>query len=415
MGVIGTIIFVFGVFLSLKTFLFKEGYRGVSRFLAAFLFFCAVLFYACFQYYIQNSRATLLFLVYGIHHVYFLIGPLAFFYVRSILRDNAALSSWDFLHFGLFIISFTGNIPCMLLSPEEKKALVQILHSFDWDRFSGMKVNAFLPVKHMEFLRILSILAYNVTLWVLILKHPMPSGSNDRQSRHLALIKMWLITFAVIFSIMVIQRVLIGGLLIVSTDQNTLTGLSVFTFFSIALIYILLNLIIFIFPKLSYGLLTIPPGLSTKEENYVETADAVEATLPEQRAVGYSWHKSYFQDEYLRHIEHCLAKWSSEENYLYNVSIVSLSASIGIPVHHLSYYFNHVLGVKYADWRNGLRVDCAKRLLDQGLSGTYNMEGIASKCGFSSRATFFRVFREVVGISPMEYIKRRNDIRDEGR
>jgi len=181
------------------------------------------------------------------------------------------------------------------------------------------------------------------------------------------------------------------------------------------LIYILLNLIIFIFPKLSYGLLTIPPGLSTKEENYVETADAVEATLPEQRAVGYSWHKSYFQDEYLRHIEHCLAKWSSEENYLYNVSIVSLSASIGIPVHHLSYYFNHVLGVKYADWRNGLRVDCAKRLLDQGLSGTYNMEGIASKCGFSSRATFFRVFREVVGISPMEYIKRRNDIRDEGR
>lgn len=409
MEIIGIVIFIFGIYLSFKTFFFKEGYRSANRFLAVFLFLCSLLFFVSFGYFIQNSRIILLIQTYGIYHIYFLIGPLAFFYIRSILRDNAVLDSRDFLHFAPFVLFMLGNIPYLLSPAEEKQALVEVLHAFDWDTLARMKINLFLPFFYIESLRIMSLLGYGITLWALILKPPLPSGLNDRRPGHHSFVRRWLVTFSAVYSAMAVQRFLIWGVLVTASDLGTTVWISVFAFLSIALVFLFLNLIVFIFPKLSYGLLTTPSDFLITEESYHIAFDAGRATLGVQGQAGRSWYKSYFQDEYLSHIEDRLAQWIGERKYLFNASITSLSGETGIPAHHLSYYFNHVLGVKYTDWRNSLRVNYAKMLLDEGITRRYTMDSLAEKCGFTSRATFFRVFKEVVGVTPMEYIKGSQD------
>jgi AraC-like DNA-binding protein len=409
MEIVGIINFIFGVFLSGRTFLFKEGYAGANRFLAAFLFFWSLLFFVSFEYFIQNSGKVLLCSTYGVFHSYFLIGPFAFFYVRSILRDNAGLRVGDYLHFGLFVVFMLGNIPYILSPAEEKAALVEILQTYDWNRFAGIQVNVFLPFRYIETLRIVSLTGYGIALWALILKYPFPPAVNERQKRHYAFVRQWLVVFSATYSIMAIQRVLIYALLAVAQDKAALVMISVFSFLSISLVFLLLNLFVFLFPKLSYGLLVTPSDFLAAGKG-VELALAAGADAPVgQIEAGYSWHKSYFQDDYIGHIESRLARWSLEKKYLGNASIAGLSEETGIPAHHLSYYFNHVLGVKFTDWRNTQRIDHAKALLDDGFHHTYTMEALAEQCGFNARATFFRVFREIAGVTPLEYIRGEKD------
>jgi len=100
-----------------------------------------------------------------------------------------------------------------------------------------------------------------------------------------------------------------------------------------------------------------------------------------------------------------LAHWVEGKKYLKGGSLNDLSEDTGIPSHHLTYYFNSILGTKLTDWRNTQRIKLAKSLIDEGLMDTLKLEGIAEKCGFNSRATFFRVFKEISGVTPLEYMK----------
>jgi AraC-like DNA-binding protein len=71
----------------------------------------------------------------------------------------------------------------------------------------------------------------------------------------------------------------------------------------------------------------------------------------------------------------------------------------------LSYYFNAVLKVKYANWRNTLRINFAKAQIDSGLNKNITLLAFSELCGFSSQSTFLRSFKNVVGSTPSDYIK----------
>jgi AraC-like DNA-binding protein len=53
-----------------------------------------------------------------------------------------------------------------------------------------------------------------------------------------------------------------------------------------------------------------------------------------------------------------------------------------------------------------MRVEEAKRLLRE--SQKYTIDSVHPQCGFSSRTTFFFVFRKVEGITPNQWIKINN-------
>ena len=60
----------------------------------------------------------------------------------------------------------------------------------------------------------------------------------------------------------------------------------------------------------------------------------------------------------------------------------------------------------YYDYVNEYRVNEFKRVAAEVDVSKYTLTALSQMCGFSSRATFFRHFKAVTGITPAEYLKR---------
>lgn len=88
-----------------------------------------------------------------------------------------------------------------------------------------------------------------------------------------------------------------------------------------------------------------------------------------------------------------------------NLKVADLAVSIGTTSHSLSYLFNQYLEKNYYDYINEYRVEEFKSLILKDEYAKYTLTAMAEYCGFSSRASFFRTFKKLAGITPNEYIK----------
>lgn len=92
-----------------------------------------------------------------------------------------------------------------------------------------------------------------------------------------------------------------------------------------------------------------------------------------------------------------------------DLKITRLAQSAGISSHRLSQVFSQHLGIKFYDYVNKFRVNEFKRIATHGGASRYTLSAMAEKAGFSSRASFFRHFKEIEGVSPGEFLQRIKD------
>jgi ligand-binding sensor domain-containing protein/AraC-like DNA-binding protein len=88
-----------------------------------------------------------------------------------------------------------------------------------------------------------------------------------------------------------------------------------------------------------------------------------------------------------------------------DIKIVDLAQALNCSSHTLSFIFNQYLTKNYYDFINEYRVKEFQRLVADVDSSRYTLSALAEQCGFSSRASFFRSFKKLTGITPNEYIK----------
>lgn len=82
-----------------------------------------------------------------------------------------------------------------------------------------------------------------------------------------------------------------------------------------------------------------------------------------------------------------------------------LSTEIGIPKHQLTEVLNLHLGKSFYKLVNSYRVEAVKRMLsDPG--NKYSIEAIGYDCGFANKSSFFKVFKEISGETPLEFRNR---------
>lgn len=82
-----------------------------------------------------------------------------------------------------------------------------------------------------------------------------------------------------------------------------------------------------------------------------------------------------------------------------------LAAMAGTSAHALSFLFNQYLKKNYYDYVNEYRVAEFKELVKDADMSKYTLSTLAERCGFSSRASFFRHFKALTGMTPAEYLK----------
>ena len=108
-----------------------------------------------------------------------------------------------------------------------------------------------------------------------------------------------------------------------------------------------------------------------------------------------------------------LLQKSMEQDKLYldpDLSLVQLAAHTQLNVKAVSAVLNGYLNKSFSSFVNEYRVEAVKAELLKPGNGHLTLFGIATKCGFSSQATFIRVFREFTGMPPSEFRKNSSHI-----
>ncbi|MEM6802277.1 MAG: helix-turn-helix domain-containing protein [Bacteroidota bacterium] len=88
------------------------------------------------------------------------------------------------------------------------------------------------------------------------------------------------------------------------------------------------------------------------------------------------------------------------------LSLRELAEKMRISDKHLSMMLNNELELSFYDLVNAYRVKEAKQKLMSMDLEKYTVTGIGNMCGFSSKSSFYRVFKNETGITPLSYIKR---------
>ena len=97
-----------------------------------------------------------------------------------------------------------------------------------------------------------------------------------------------------------------------------------------------------------------------------------------------------------------------EEEQLYlrqDLKIAEIAQQLNVPPYQLSYLFTQHMQSTFYDYIYDFRIEEFKRRVVAGDIKRYTVEALAEQCGFNSRASFFRIFKKKVGMTPNEFIK----------
>ncbi len=83
-----------------------------------------------------------------------------------------------------------------------------------------------------------------------------------------------------------------------------------------------------------------------------------------------------------------------------NFSIEDIAAICSVSKHHLCKLFKTDCGMTIGDYTNKLRIEAAKRLLQDS---NYTIARIQESLGYKSRTYFYNIFKEMTGVSPLEF------------
>ncbi|EDP71007.1 transcriptional regulator araC family protein [Flavobacteriales bacterium ALC-1] len=108
-------------------------------------------------------------------------------------------------------------------------------------------------------------------------------------------------------------------------------------------------------------------------------------------------------------------KWKAElsnlmvEKHLFEnprLTLSDVATELGTTTKTVSSVVNSVFNMNFNDFVNHYRIEAIKEKLQKGEQSTSTLLGIALDCGFNSKATFNRAFKKSTSLSPKDYIEK---------
>ena len=322
---------------------------------------------------------------------FYLIGPCSYLYLRSVLRDNPKLSRIDYLHFALFVIQVAGFMPFYQSSWEHKMEIAKTIQSENWT-LPFLAVNV-IPARINFVIRPLQMSIYLIIQWYLVLKY----NWKDRPwipSAQLKTTRRWLVIFLGVTTLWFINTInIVVDHLKYATRSAFLQHVGPALILA-GIILIVLIICLLLYPQILYGLPRVITAIASEvtqkdqsERPIKELPHDLVTKLPELKIKleGIVQKNKPFLDP--------------------DFSINSLSAELKVPVHHIRYFFGQYLDISFTTYKNRLRVEYVKKLIEAGESEKHSVEGLGHMAGFSSKSNFFTAFKSETGMSPLEYMR----------
>ncbi len=385
---------ILGLFVSFLVLINIKTSNKANYYLVAFLILINL--FNVMNYSTMLSDNVYLVAIFKVHFMPLvaLTGPSLYLYIRSLLNDDARLQRTDFIHFVPAFLLLINNYNYYFHESFSEKLSVaaQIIGNdrsqmleFDYVLFSAEVV---------YYIRSISAILYMILSTVIVYKHYKVDFRKQFQN---VLIFRWLIlllifnyimNFAIFFYVL---KLLQGW-----SGMNKMLNISVGWYIYAVGSVMLINLILFFFPSILYGL----PRMDYKLSKSNFETDLKEDVIDQSKIV-----KDFeISNEKLELIAEKLDNYASTNPFIrpdFNLTIMSNDTKI--PKHHISYFFKVYLNSDFTEWKNKARIDYVISLINSGEAENLTLDAISKKAGFVSRSTFINAFKSQTGKTPSEY------------
>lgn len=397
------ILIVFGFLLSILLLYFNIRKQPGVIYLG--LFFLLLSVYSYFLNVMLQSESVLLVSIVFINGATpaYIIGPLLYFYVRSVITDSSILRKTDMIHFLPIVLYLLASSSYFFTpwSVKESYAKLIIKERFLLWNISNEVVNWLIPNIVNFVSRPGLLLFYSIISLVKLIKFRYISGNVNIIRKHYLNFN-WLIFLLVFVIIFTFAHTALTIISIQNEDLNYFTSINTLQIISV-IGFIGIIILPFLYPKVLYGLHQFSPTEEFKEKMNSFTAEValVQANTLENQSKQYS----EFDSVYLQFIEKNIEQTMADEKpYLQKECNLQYFANkLHIPAHHLSYYFREVRKQSFNDYRNKWRINHSKELIKISKNNNYTIEGIGMLSGFSSKNAFFTAFKKFENTTPGTY------------
>ncbi len=117
------------------------------------------------------------------------------------------------------------------------------------------------------------------------------------------------------------------------------------------------------------------------------------------------YRKSKLADDKKENIKILILSYFKEKAPYLNpeLSMLLLSEELNIPKHQLTEVLNTIIGKNFFQFVNEYRVEAVKQKLSDTSNNKFSIEVIGYDCGFSSKSSFFSVFKSFTGQTPTQF------------
>lgn len=391
-----------GIILSVILLIFNAKRYTSSRYLGGFFFLVSG--YTLTQYVFVDSHSILILTIFFVHpgFLFYLIGPLLFWYFRSVLTDQTHFRRTDLWHLLPAFIYLISVIPYLFLSWDEKTANAAMLIS-DIGNLKYIRASLLYSVLHpgLVFIsRPLLVTGYAIWSSVIFIQWLKSRKNRTVLSQQQYMIP-WLTVLLGFVFILTISHLIAMMEAYLSHNLKVFFTLRLLHLFSgVGLTGLLISPLFF--PSILYGMPRIPPAsraATPPVPSPVPGSDLL-SLVPEEPP------KPGFEADYLKQIgskmDECMQQL---QPYLQNDCNLAYMAKLsGIPAHHLAYYFREEQRRPFNEYRNLWRVQHAKKLIREGKTKELTLEAIGLLSGFSTRNTFYTAFRKIEGSPPSAFV-----------
>ena len=143
--------------------------------------------------------------------------------------------------------------------------------------------------------------------------------------------------------------------------------------------------------------------------NYQQYAQLVVRAYEKPEAEPESVQEDEIQSVDVEHIKNSINAWISQKRFAEtDKSVEETARLLGTDSNTLRVYFTNYVGEDFRSWRNRIRIEEAKHLLDT--NPNIKIIEVMALTGFNDRPYFYRIFQKIAGVSVAEYRKGRGGI-----
>ena len=308
-----------------------------------------------------------------IYNLLFLISPLLYLYILSVIYSDFKIKKKDFLHFIPLILVTLILIPRFYLVSLEDK------HHF----LKGGVLNGAIEIKISYLLIHIQLLIYLILSFRTVNKYKQILIENFANSK--------LFNYRFLFQLIFIYA--LGSIIALIKNIFYFIGVDIKLYYAQDIVS-LINLIFIIW--LIFKALQ-NPEIFKKVDSKLQLTRSTNISLLDQQK-----HTSELKNK-IEKIEHFM---SEKEPFMDStISLASLSESLEMETKELSYIINQELRTHFFDFINTHRINKAKELLADTSKKQLTVSEIMYDVGFNSKSSFFTYFKKVENQTPSQFRK----------